>query len=563
MASLIGLVIAAFVAVAYREVRTSLVQAAAVRAQATADQLAGLFVQMTQQRLIELQRLAGHPSVRAIFENGDNAAIEAARAHLGQIRSPGSQVLEVWNISGQCLLTIATPPAASDLPSSGAMPAGSGASPLRRFGDHIYGESVAEIAGEGGRLGFLVVRRPLNGAQVADLLNRIVGQGASISLGNKAGDVWTDLSKAMAPPSVNLSRPGVAQTLGPNGPAIGALSEIRGTPWSMWVEFPQAQVLAPARAFLRRVLLVALVLVVLSAIGAGIVSARLTTPLHELTLASEAIAAGDYARRVTIDRRDELGRLSVAFNTMTQRVEGAHHDLEQRVQERTAELESFSYSVSHDLRAPLRHITGFANMLREAAGPALGAEAGRHLTTIVDAASRMGRLIDDLLAFSRVGRTQLARSAVDLNRVVQDAKREVSADINGRVVNWRVQALPVVEGDPALLRLVFVNLLSNALKYTARRSSSEIEVGVRPERGDAVVFVRDNGVGFDMQYAHKLFGVFQRLHSSDDFEGTGIGLANVRRIVQRHGGRTWAEGAVDAGATFFISLPQQGTGVSG
>jgi light-regulated signal transduction histidine kinase (bacteriophytochrome) len=201
-------------------------------------------------------------------------------------------------------------------------------------------------------------------------------------------------------------------------------------------------------------------------------------------------------------------------------------------------------------------------MLRESTSSTLDAEGQRYLKTIVDAATRMGRLIDDLLAFSRVGRTQLARSPVDLNQLVQEARQEVSADINGRVVNWQVQELPTVKGDPALLRLVFVNLLSNALKYSAKRPQTQIEVGVLPERDAATVFVRDNGVGFDMEYAHKLFGVFQRLHSNDDFEGTGIGLANVRRIVQRHGGRAWAEGAVDRGATFYISLPNERVGDS-
>jgi len=329
--------------------------------------------------------------------------------------------------------------------------------------------------------------------------------------------------------------------------------------------------------------LIALGFVVLSAVGIRMIAARITTPLQELTLASEAVASGDYARRVEIRRRDELGRLSVAFNAMTQEVEGAHRDLEDRIRQRTAkleeagvllkqrleeldavnrELEAFSYSVSHDLRAPLRHITGFAMMLRESAASTLDSEGQRFLKTIVDAATRMGRLIDDLLAFSRVGRTQLARSPVDLNRLIQEAKQEVCADMNGRAVSWQVQDLPTVKADPALLRLVFVNLLSNALKYSAKRPQTEIEVGVMPERDDTVVFVRDNGVGFDMQYAHKLFGVFQRLHSHDEFEGTGIGLANVRRIVQRHGGRTWAEGAINRGATFYVSLPNERVGDS-
>jgi light-regulated signal transduction histidine kinase (bacteriophytochrome) len=197
-------------------------------------------------------------------------------------------------------------------------------------------------------------------------------------------------------------------------------------------------------------------------------------------------------------------------------------------------------------------------LMQESESANLNAEGRRYLKTIMDAATRMGRLIDDLLAFSRVGRTQLTRSPVDLNRLVQEAKQEVSADINGRAVQWHLQDLPGVEGDPALLRLVFVNLLSNALKYSATRPHADIHVGVLPQSDtETVVFVRDNGVGFDMKYVHKLFGVFQRLHSGDEFEGTGIGLANVRRIVQRHGGRAWADGEIDRGATFYVSLPNE------
>ena len=593
MSASTGLVIAAVVVAGYREVKANLIQAAGIRAQATADQLAGLFVQSTQQRMNELQRIANQPSLRQLFEHPDHDTREAARMHLGQIRSPGPQIVEVWNAAGECVLTMATPAGAEIALSPGVMPAGPGVAPLQRRGDQVVGESVAEIAADTGgrdgvktprtRLGFLVVRRPVNGAPTAELLNRLVGQGAVISLGNKTGDVWTDLVKAMAPPPIDRSHAGVVQYAGPNGGSVGALTDIRGTPWAMWVEFPQALILAPARAFLERMSLIALGFVVLSAVGIRMIAARITTPLQELTLASEAVASGDYARRVEIRRRDELGRLSVAFNAMTQEVEGAHRDLEDRIRQRTAkleeagvllkqrleeldavnrELEAFSYSVSHDLRAPLRHITGFAMMLRESAASTLDSEGQRFLKTIVDAATRMGRLIDDLLAFSRVGRTQLARSPVDLNRLIQEAKQEVCADMNGRAVSWQVQDLPTVKADPALLRLVFVNLLSNALKYSAKRPQTEIEVGVMPERDDTVVFVRDNGVGFDMQYAHKLFGVFQRLHSHDEFEGTGIGLANVRRIVQRHGGRTWAEGAINRGATFYVSLPNERVGDS-
>jgi PAS domain S-box-containing protein len=222
------------------------------------------------------------------------------------------------------------------------------------------------------------------------------------------------------------------------------------------------------------------------------------------------------------------------------------------------ELEAFSYSVSHDLRAPLRHVTGFASLLERQGASRLDDQGRRYLTTIQDAATMMGRLIDDLLAFSRMGRSTLTTRRVRLDDIVQDARRETMAHANGRDIVWTIHPLLDVDADPAMLRLAFVNLLSNAIKYTSTRPQAHIEIGAHGH-GDqeTVVFVRDNGVGFDMQYVHKLFGVFQRLHGSKEFEGTGIGLANVRRIIHRHGGRTWAEGTPDGGATFYFSLPKQ------
>lgn len=221
-----------------------------------------------------------------------------------------------------------------------------------------------------------------------------------------------------------------------------------------------------------------------------------------------------------------------------------------------AELEAFSYSVSHDLRAPLRHIDGFADMLSRHAGAKLDEKGNRFIATISESAKRMGALIDDLLVFSRMGRAEMHTAKVDMDALAQDVIREVMQPEKGRRVEWKCDLLPDVTGDKALLRQVLVNLFSNAVKYSRPRDPAIIEIGCTDgEAGEKIFFVRDNGVGFDMTYADKLFGVFQRLHRASEFEGTGIGLANVRRIILRHGGRTWAEGKLDAGSTFYFSLP--------
>ena len=230
-----------------------------------------------------------------------------------------------------------------------------------------------------------------------------------------------------------------------------------------------------------------------------------------------------------------------------------------RLREANEELEAFSYSVSHDLRAPLRHIEGFAGMLSGHAAASLDDKGRRYLTVIADSARRMGVLIDDLLTFARIGRTEMRRLPVRLDELVNDVRQGLAGEINGRRIEWDLQPLPVVQGDPNLLRQVFVNLIGNAVKYTGRQPDTRITIGPADDPGhpdEIAIAVRDNGAGFDMKYASKLFGVFQRLHSSSEFEGTGVGLANVRRIIQRHGGRTWAEGEPGKGATFYFSLPR-------
>lgn len=257
------------------------------------------------------------------------------------------------------------------------------------------------------------------------------------------------------------------------------------------------------------------------------------------------------ARDVTDRRRAEV------------QIRRLNEELELRVARRTEqleaanrELEAFSYSVSHDLRAPLRAIDGFSRILAEDLGESLSEEAREYLELVRDNSNQMGRLIDDLLAFARLGRQPIRASLVDVDAMVRSIAGALVDQARERRVEFRIDQLPPCSGDPSLLKQVFVNLLSNAVKYTRDRQHAVVEIGKgQPVNGEVVYYVRDNGAGFDMKYAHKLFGVFQRLHRAEDFEGTGVGLAIVQRVVSRHGGRVWAEGAIGKGATFFVALP--------
>ncbi|MEI6915371.1 MAG: PAS domain S-box protein [Armatimonadota bacterium] len=238
-------------------------------------------------------------------------------------------------------------------------------------------------------------------------------------------------------------------------------------------------------------------------------------------------------------------------------------DLEQRVKERTAqfesankELEAFCYSVAHDLRAPLRHIDGYVDLLTSRCRENLPDQGLHYLDTIADSSRQMGVLIDDLLRFSRTGRTDMRMEILDMNRVLQEALDSLKESNPDRIIEWVIGDLPAVRGDSVLLRQVWVNLLGNAVKYTQPKETARIEVSFRKEKDEIIFIVQDNGVGFDMQYYGKLFGIFQRLHSQDEFEGVGIGLATVQRIIERHGGRVWAEAELNEGATFYFSLPQ-------
>jgi signal transduction histidine kinase len=297
----------------------------------------------------------------------------------------------------------------------------------------------------------------------------------------------------------------------------------------------------------------------------------ISAPVLDLARAAKTITErNDYSVRAQKLSGGELGLLTDAFNKMLDEIQQREAELrhlkeglELRVERRTAELadanrelEAFGYSVSHDLRAPLRHIDSYVRLLKRDAGQNLNPATREDLQIITDSTARMSDLIDDLLSLSRLGRATMIEKTVSLQELVEDARRELAPAMAGRGIEWQVAMMPPVRADPNLLRNVFVNLLSNAIKYTRPRNPARIEIASKVEGEELICYVRDNGVGFEMEFVGKLFGVFQRLHAAEDFEGTGIGLASVHRIIQRHGGRTWAEGQVDQGATFYFSLPK-------
>lgn len=269
-------------------------------------------------------------------------------------------------------------------------------------------------------------------------------------------------------------------------------------------------------------------------------------------------------KALAIPSRNELEQANAALQRemlehkqTEQRLRRLNYELQQKTSEleqANLELESFSSSVSHDLRAPVRHIEGFVDVLREDSGAVLGPSGQRYLGIISTAAKKLGALIDDLVVFAKMGRREMQESEVNMNLLVSEVLEEISQYTNKREIEWEIDQLPVVSGDRTLLKQVWMNLISNAVKYTRNRKCAKITIASTESAEEYGFSVQDNGAGFDMQYADKLFGIFQRLHQAVEFEGTGLGLANVRRVVARHGGITWAEGKVDEGATFYFTI---------
>jgi PAS domain S-box-containing protein len=683
---------------AFREVRSAAITFASQRVLRSNKAWVSLFERSATTQRTQLATLVADQGVRAFVASGGRRGRDWALAAARRIVPDEARnvAVELWDTAGHRLLhrgdsALASEPAPMPVSDSAVV------GPWRvRHDTLMYYETGAVVrqGPEGRVVGRAVQVARLNVSALArQMLTGIAGGDIALLVGNAQGDPWTDLEKTIpAPPAETRAHPDTtaAANYERNEAKIGAASTIPGTPWMFISELSRQQVLAPSHKYLRRMALIAAVIVLVGALGAWWVSRRITTPLHHLTTAAAAIAGGDLAQRVDVPGTDELGRLGRSFNVMASEVRRSREGLEAQVVERTralrdsearlravtetahdaivaatgdgniaywnpgaahmfgyaagdvvgqpltmlmperyqedhrrgirryvetaeahvvgrtvelhgrrkdgaefpielslaaarteagiaftgvirditdrkrieqalretnAELESFSYSVSHDLRAPLRAIHGFARILVEDHGAGLDPEAARLLGVIDENTRRMGQLIDDLLAFSRLGRKELETARVDMAELVRTVADDVRRAAADRPLDIAIGPLPPARGDREMLRQVITNLLDNAAKFTRRRAPGRIEVGHRTNGPETWYYVKDNGAGFDPRYAGKLFGVFQRLHRADEFEGTGVGLAIVQRIVLRHGGRVWAEGQVDAGATFFFTLP--------
>ena len=289
----------------------------------------------------------------------------------------------------------------------------------------------------------------------------------------------------------------------------------------------------------------------------------ITGPISNLATVARATVGGNLGGRALVLSKDELGDLAKAFNFMLDDLQDLKSGLEKKVQERTKQLEmtnkdleSFSYSVSHDLRAPLRAIDGFSRILEEDYSKKLDEDGKRTLNTIIESTKQMGRLIDDLLAFSRLGRQEVKKQEIDMSVLANEVYDELKRQYPDRDIDFRIKKLPSAYADASLMRQVWINYLSNAIKFTRNNPNAVIEVSAKGDDDSVTYYIKDNGAGFDMAYANKLFGVFQRLHAQKDFEGTGVGLAIVKRVVDRHGGTVSAKAEVNKGATVSFTLPK-------
>ncbi|MES1215506.1 MAG: ATP-binding protein, partial [Bacteroidota bacterium] len=438
---------------------------------------------------------------------------------------------------------------------------------IYQVGDSMYYPIVAAIADKKLTTGYLIRWRSVFATATAvKQFSGLLGTDAALYVGNQDGSGWTDLAKPVdAPPADTASWINFHSYSRQHSTTVIALMRpISNTSWVVLLEFSREKILEGAKRFLNWMLFIGGVITIAGIAVAWTMSRNITTPLKKLTAAASALAAGGYIDPIEVkNSSDELGALAKAFNTMVVKINNSKLELEEKVKARTLQLErvnkeseAFSYSVSHDLRAPLRAVSGYANILKEDYAAKLDAEAIRITDTIIANAKMMGQLIDDLIDLAKADAAGMLKQPVNMKELATSCKDELLSQETVHHYRFNIENIPECNGDVNLLRQVWVNLISNAIKYSSGTAEPIISIGGLEKDTSWEYFIRDNGAGFDMRYADKLFGVFQRLHTTEKFAGTGIGLALVKRILAKHNGSIRAEAEPGKGAVFYFSIPK-------
>jgi signal transduction histidine kinase len=565
---LLILVITLFGSISYLGVRRASMAIGEQRLQSLTQELSSLFQQNGHTLAASTQTLARQDDIVNYFSGepatgvASGKALEAMKKMLVDSMTVGA---DLRDLRGRSLLTVGrsvSPDVAAEFN------AGKTDSPfvgrIYLSGDSMFYPSIARVYREGKPEGYLLRWRPVRTSPKAVVqLSQLLGTKAALYFGNDDGLFWTDMLKPVsnASPTVRNQRK-LLHYVRRNEKVIGYTTPIPGTRWLIMVELSEDLILEAANRFLYWMLGIGAVLVISGSLIAWFISRSVTRRLDRLMHATTIITEGDNSSRVPVDRPDEIGKLAASFNTMMTQVRHTQEDLENKVRLRTheleavnRELEAFSYSVSHDLRAPLRAVSGYTMMLKEDYEHSFDDEAKRITGNILINVKMMGRLIDDLIGFSRLGKRDVKKQVTDMKELAETCVGELMPAWPEASFQVDIGALPTCMGDSDLLKQVWINLISNSMKYSSRQAEPRIDIGAMGEATGTVYFVQDNGAGFDMRYADKLFKVFQRLHSQEEFEGTGVGLALVKRILDKHRGDIWAESSPGNGAVFYFRIP--------
>ena len=545
-------------------------EAAKERLLTLSQQLAGMYAQSAMPVINVTKSAAAGAAIKSFVLSSGKDSAAAVDQLLRKLKSDSTWInVELLNAAGEQLATVVRDNAHDSLKFSALIPGypnvgdTSLVSRLHVNGEAFYYAICAPVVNEGKLVGYLLRwRKMYNSKENIERVSQLLGKEVVMYVGNADGSLWSDLRTVVndLPVAIKTDSTLINYTKGGED-YMASQSPVRNTEWKVMVTQPKHNVMQPAKAFLGTAISSAVILMLVGIVLTWLISRSITNPLETLAVAARNIARGDFSQTVSLKRADELGVLSHAFNMMSREVNETQKNLEANVAKRTEqlekankELEAFSYSVSHDLRAPLRAVSGYAAMLKEDHAAALDAEGKRLVDTVISNARMMGQLIDDLISFSRINRKENAIQDVNMQQLVNQVVTELQIQRREKKYQFIVHDLPDCKTDPHLIKQVWINLVDNAMKYSSLEPEPVIEIGSNATDGKVEYFVKDNGVGFDMKYSDKLFGVFQRLHSQNEFEGTGIGLALVKRIIDRQNGSIRAEGSVGKGAVVSFSL---------